>query len=389
MRDLTRCVKSPTVSTEGYASLTVPTHRASTITYPDGKAFAKRRERGLDGYTYGLSGTPTTRTLEAQIAELNGGVRALVVPSGLASISLVMLAVLRPGDRVLIPDNVYPPVVDLCANYLAARGIDHAFYDPMIGSGIGAMIDARTKLVWIETPGSGTMEVPDLPAIVAAAKAKGALVGCDNTWATPLLFKPLAHGVDFVAEALTKYVGGHSDLLLGSITVADLAHRAMLKDVIRPLGIGVSPDECALALRGIQTMGVRLAHAGRVAEKFARRLASATPVARVLHPALESCPGHEVWKRDFAGASGLFSVLLKPGLEARLEAGLSALKIFSIGASWGGTHSLMVPMAIDRKLSDTFKPENGTVLRFSIGLEDEEDLWAEISGLLETLGAIR
>ncbi len=387
MRDLTRCVKNPAVSTEGYASLTVPTHRASTITYPDGAAFARRRERGLDGYTYGLSGTPTTRTLEAQIAGLNGGERAVVVPSGLAAISLVMVAALRPGDRVLIPDNVYPPVVDLCVNYLAPRGIAHAVYDPMIGEGIAAMIDATTKLVWIETPGSGTMEVPDLPAITKAAKAKGALVGCDNTWATPLLFKPLAHGVDFASEALTKYVGGHSDLLLGSITVADLAHRAMLKDAIRPLGIGVSPDECALALRGIQTMGVRLAHAGRVAEAFARRLAAASPVARVLHPALDSCPGHAVWRRDFKGASGLFSVVLKPGLETKLEAALSGLKVFSIGASWGGTHSLLAPMAIDRKLSDAYAPGKGAVLRFSIGLEDEEDLWAEIDTIMRKLAA--
>ncbi len=385
MRDLTRCVKPPAISTEGYASLTTPTHRASTITYPDGKAFARRRERGADGYTYGLSGTPTTRTLEAQLAELNGAVRTLVVPSGLASISMVMLAVLKPGDRVLIPDNVYAPVVDLCANYLAPRGIDHAFYDPMAGAGVGDMIDARTKLVWIETPGTGTMEMPDVPAIARAAKAKGALVGCDNTWATPLLFKPLAHGVDFSSEALTKYVGGHSDLLLGSIAVADLKLRDLLKDAIRPLGLGVSPDECALALRGIQTMGVRLAHVGRVAEAFARRLATQAPVARVLHPALESCPGHAVWKRDFKGASGLFSIVLKPGFEARLDEALAALKLFSIGASWGGTHSLLIPMAVERRLSDAFAPGKGAVLRFNIGLEDEEDLWAEIAALMRTL----
>jgi cystathionine beta-lyase len=385
MRDLTNCVKPPAVSEEGYASLTVPTHRASTIVYPDGESFARRRERGTDGYTYGLHGTPTTRTLEAQITELQGGVRTLVVPSGLAAITVVFLAVLRPGDRVLLPDNSYAPIVSFCRDYLRPRGIDFAMYDPMTGAGIADLIDARTKLVWTESPGTGTMEVQDIPAIVRAAKAKGARVGCDNTWATPLLFKPLAHGVDFVSEALTKYVGGHSDLLLGSITVADLALRDALKDVTRAIGIGVAPDECALALRGIQTMGVRLAHVGRVAEKFARRLQTVAPVARVLHPALESCPGHEFWRRDFKGASGLFSVIVKPGSEARMSAALSNLKLFSIGASWGGTHSLIVPMAVERSLGDAIGLGRGTILRLSIGLEDEEDLWEEISALMATL----
>lgn len=387
MRDLTNCVKTPVISQEGYASLTVPTHRASTIVYPDATAFAKRHDRGPDGYTYGLHGTPTVRTLEAQLTALQGGVRTLVVPSGQAAVSLVMLAVLKPGDRVLIPDNVYPPVLSFCTQYLAPRGIEHDVYDPMVGAGIAAYIDARTKLVWIESPGSGTMEVQDVAAIAKAAKAKGALVGCDNTWATPLLFKPLEHGVDFVSEALTKYVGGHSDLLLGSITVGDLAHRDLVKGAVRAIGIGVSPDECALALRGIQTMGVRMAHVGRVAEDFARRLSSAAPVSRVLHPALASCPGHEFFKRDFRGASGLFSIVLKPGYEAALNKGMGALKVFSIGASWGGTHSLVVPMAIERKLSGEFRRENGAILRLSIGLEAEEDLWADIAALMATLEA--
>jgi cystathionine beta-lyase len=387
MRDLTTCVNPPAVSEEGYASLTTPTHRASTIVYPDAAAFAKRQQRGPDGYTYGLHGTPTTRTLEAQITALQGGARTLVVPSGQAAVSIVLLAVLKPGDKVLIPDNVYPPVLSFCADYLAPRGIAHALYDPMAGAGIADHIDAATKLVWIESPGSGTMEVQDVAAIARAAKAKGVLVGCDNTWATPLLFKPLEHGVDFVSEALTKYVGGHSDLLLGSITVGTLAHRDLVKGVTRALGIGVSPDECALALRGIQTMGVRLAHVGRVAEAFARRLADAAPVARVLHPALPTCPGHEFFKRDFKGASGLFSVVLKPGYEAALDKAMTDLKLFKIGASWGGTHSLAVPMAIDRKLGGAFGKGKGTILRFSIGLEDEQDLWADLSAMMATLAA--
>jgi cystathionine beta-lyase len=386
MRDLTQCVHHPAVSHEGFATLAVPTYRASTIVYDNAETFAARSSRGFDGYTYGLHGTPTTRTLEAQLTALHGGVRTVLVPSGQAAVTIVMLSFLMPGDRVLIPDHVYPPVRTFCRTYLQPRGIDFAVYDPLIGAGIADMIDGRTKLVWVESPGSGTMEVQDVSAIVAAAKAKGALVGCDNTWATPLLFKPLAHGADFAAEALTKYVGGHSDLLLGSITVADIALRQTLKETLRAFGVGVSPDEVALALRGIETMGVRLAHMGRVSEDFARRLQSSPVIDRVLHPALASCPGHEVWKRDFQGSSGVFSVVLKPGAEARLGPALTAMKVFAIGASWGGTRSLLVPMAV--KGDRTVNPwtDEGTVLRVSIGLEHPDDLWADLETLLAALG---
>jgi cystathionine beta-lyase len=385
MHDLTRCVHHPAVNADGYASLAVATHRASTIIYPDAETFAQRKYRGFDGYTYGLHGTPTTRTLEAQLSELHGGVRTVLVPSGQAAVTLVMMSFLLPGDKVLIPDHVYPPVRSFCADYLKPRGIDYGVYDPLIGAGIADLIDARTKLVWVESPGSGTMEVQDVPAIVKAAKAKGVLVGCDNTWATPLLFKPLAHGADFACEALTKYVGGHSDLLLGSITVADIALRQTMKETLRGMGVGVSPDECALALRGIETMGVRVAHMGKVSEEFARRLTKSSAVDMVLHPALPSCPGHEAWKRDIKGSSGVFSVVLKAGAEAHLNAALAALKVFAIGASWGGTRSLIAPMAV--KDDRTVKPwtHEGTILRISIGLEDPDDLWNDLDALLAVL----
>ena len=390
MHDATLCVHHPAVSEEGYASLAVPTHRASTIVYPDAASFANRKDRGFDGYTYGLHGTPTTRTLEAQLSALHGGQRTMLVPSGQAAVTLVMLSVLMPGDRVLIPDHVYPPVRSFCRDYLAPRGIDFAVYDPLIGAGIADLIDERTRLVWVESPGSGSMEVQDIPAIAEAAKAKGALVGCDNTWATPLIFKPLAHGVDFAAEALTKYVGGHSDLLLGSITVAEKALWQRMKETVRALGIGVSPDECALALRGIETMGVRLAHMGRVSEDFAKRLQPSPAIERVLHPALPSCPGHTFWKRDMGRSSGVFSIVLKPVPEPVLEAALSALKVFAIGASWGGTRSLIAPMALggDRSITPWTAP--GATLRISIGLEDPDDLWSDLDRLLKALeGALR
>lgn len=385
MHDLTRCVHHPAVSSEGYASLAVPTHRASTIVYPDAATFSQRKYRGFDGYTYGLHGTPTTRTLEAQLSELHGGVRTVLVPSGQAAVTVVMLSFLLPGDRVLIPDHVYPPVRSFCEDYLRPRGIEYGVYDPLIGAGIADLIDQRTKLVWVESPGSGTMEVQDVPAIARAARAKGALVGCDNTWATPLLFKPLAHGADFACEALTKYVGGHSDLLLGSITVADIALRQKMKETLRGLGVGVSPDECALALRGIETMGIRLAHMGRVSEDFARRLTRSSAIEQVLHPALPSCPGHEVWGRDMKRSSGVFSVVLGPGAEANLDAALTALRVFAIGASWGGTRSLIAPMAVkeDRTVVPWTHP--GTVLRISIGLEDPDDLWNDLEALLFAL----
>lgn len=385
MHDLTRCVHHPAVDEQGYASLAVPTHRASTIVYPDAASFAARKDRGFDGYTYGLHGTPTTRTLEAQLTALHGGVRTVLVPSGQAAVAIVMLSVLMPGDKVLIPDHVYPPVRSFCDEYLKPRGIACGVYDPLLGAGIAGLIDEAVRLVWVESPGSGTMEVQDVPAIVRAAKAKGALVGCDNTWATPLLFKPLAHGADFACEALTKYVGGHSDLLLGSVTVADIALRQKLKEVLRGFGVGVSPDECQLALRGIETMGLRLAHMGRVSEDFARRLERSPAVARVLHPALPSCPGHAFWKRDIGRSSGLFSVVLKPVPDALLETGLSALRLFAIGASWGGTRSLVAPMALAGERSVNPWTEAGPVLRISIGLEDPDDLWSDLDALLATL----
>jgi cystathionine beta-lyase len=386
MQDLTRCVHHPVVSQDGFASLAVPTYRASTIVYPDARTFSARGKRGFDGYTYGLHGTPTTRTLEAQITELHGGVRTILVPSGQAAASMILLTFLMPGDKVLIPDNVYSPVRYFCNDYLKSRGIDYGVYDPLVGAGIASQIDERTRMVWIESPGSGTMEVADVPAIIQAAKARGVLTACDNTWATPLLFKPLAHGADFAVEALTKYIGGHSDLLLGSITVADIELRQRIKLVLRDMGIGVSPDEVALALRGIETMGVRLRHVGRVSEEFAAAVQQSPVVERVLHPALPSCPGHDVWRRDFGGSAGVFSVVLKPGAEDNLEQAMTELRIFAIGASWGGTRSLIATTAL--KEERTVKPwtSQGTVLRISIGLEDEQDLWRDLSEMLGKLG---
>jgi cystathionine beta-lyase len=385
MHDKTLCVKKPEVSHEGFASLATPTYRASTIVFPDAKSYADRKYRGPDGYSYGLHGTPTSRTLEAALTALEHGVRTALLPSGQAAVAVVLTTALMPGDTVLIPDNVYPPVTGFCRNYLEPRGIHHRIYDPMIGGGIAALMDPTVKLVWTESPGSTTMEIQDVPAIVAAAHAGGALVGCDNTWATPLHFKPLDHGVDFSIEALTKYVGGHSDLLMGSISVREIEQHRRLKDTMRMMGIGVSPDDCALVLRGLETLGVRLAHVSKVGEDFAQRLAGIVAPELVLHPALPHSAGHDIWKRDFAGASGVFSLVIPPHAEAALPDLLTAAEVFSIGASWGGTHSLLAPMSIASDRSLEGPVHRGTILRISIGLEDPRDLWRDLQPIAEAI----
>ncbi|RVV97595.1 cystathionine beta-lyase [Mesobaculum littorinae] len=385
MRDATLSVHHPAVSHDGYAALSVPTHRASTIVFDDAAAYASRGKRDLDGYSYGLHGTPTQRVLEAQLTALEGGARTVLMPSGQASIAVIFLTVLNPGDHVLIPDTAYPPVTNFCRDFLAPRGIDWTVYPPGIGARIAAMIRPETRLIWTESPGSTTMEVEDIPAIAAIARDRGILTGIDNTWATPLLFKPLAHGIDFSMQALTKYPGGHSDLLMGSVTVGDLDLRRRLRDTMRMLGLGVAPDAVALVLRGIETMAVRLAHVGRVATDLAQELHD-RGAGEVLFPALPTSPGHDLWARDFAGSSGLFSVVLPAGAEARLEAALDGLKVFAIGASWGGTRSLMAPMSVAQARRHDH-PRNGrTILRVNVGLEDPQDLRTDLAAFFDALG---
>ena len=385
MRDLTQVVHHPQVSEQGFASLAVPVYRASTIIFDSAQAYADRKDRGPDGYSYGLHGTPTTKMLEAQLSALEQADHSVILPSGQAAIAILFLTICQAGDEVLIPDNAYPAVRGFCEDYLAPRGIGHRIYDPMIGAAIGDMIGPSTRLIWTESPGSTSMEVGDLPAIAGAARARGVLTGCDNTWATPLLFKPLTIGIDVAMEALTKYVGGHSDLLLGSLSLRDRSWYERIRCTMRMLGIGVSPEDCALALRGIETMGVRIGHIGRISTDFAHRLQSMPAVAKVLHPALPDCSGHDHWKRDFAGASGVFSIVLEPGCNDALDTALGDLRVFAIGASWGGSRSLIAPMSLDRARTVTPWLHEGRLLRISIGLEDPADLWDDLSRLLTSL----
>ena len=385
MDDQTRCVTKESVDVDGFDSLSVPIHRASTIPFADAKAYASRFDRGPDGYTYGLYGTPTHRHLEQKLSALEGAERTLLVPSGQAAIALVMICLLKPGDTVLIPDSVYPPVRDFADQDLTGLDIQSAFYDPLDLDALAAAMNPSVKLIWVESPGSTSMEVQDLPGIVDIARRHNALVGCDNTWATPLLFKPLAHGADVCVEALSKYISGHSDLLMGSISLKDRTLGLNLKAALGRIGIGVSPDDCALALRGLETLPVRLSQSGDTALKLARWLADQPLVDHVRHPALPGCPGHDLWARDFAGAAGVFSAVLAPEAMPHVPAAFDALNIFRIGGSWGGTQSLLVPMTI--KENRTAVPWTGPnlILRASVGLESADALQRDLSAFLDDL----
>jgi cystathionine beta-lyase len=363
----------------------VGVHRASTIVFRDAAAYASRGERGHQGYSYGLYGTPTTRTLEAKLTALEGGAWTFLAPSGQAANTLAVLPFVAAGDRVLIVDTAYPPMRDFAETDLRRLGVEVDFFDPSSIDDLVRKMRDSTKLVWCESPGSTTMEIVDLPRIVAIAHARGALVGVDNTWATPLNFKPLAHGADIATEALTKFVSGHSDVLMGSITLKDAALIQPVRALVGRMGIGVSSDDASLVLRGFETLAVRLRHSDRVARNFARRIAAQPLVEDILHPALESFPGHALWARDFLGSTGVFSVTFTEAASEHVAAALDSLRLFAIGASWGGTRSLVAPMSVGRFRSATAWSGPDVILRLSIGLEDEDELWADLERFFSAL----
>lgn len=385
MQNETRCLIDEPVSHEGFDSLTVPIHRASTIRFRDAEAFSKRLQRGADGYVYGLYGTPTHRYLEKKITRLEAGVRTVLTPSGQAAITMAMLTVLGTGDQVLIPDTVYAPVRDFAQNELARMGVAVTFYNPCDLDVLEQSMTAATRLVWVESPGSITMEMQDVARIVELARAKGALVGCDNTWASPLNFRPLEHGADIVVEALSKHFGGHSDILLGSITVRDEDLGLRLKSALGRIGIGTSPDDCALVMRGIETLAVRMKQASESGLRFANWLATQPRVRAILHPALPGASGHDIWARDFAGSAGVFTVVFDDVASQNILAALDALELFSIGASWGGTKSLAAPIAMAGQRSATRWNGPEFVLRLNIGLEHPDDLKADLVRLLDAI----
>jgi cystathionine beta-lyase len=372
-----------------FGGLNVPVHHASTIAFPTVAAMRARDFKHDTGYTYGLYGTPTTMTLARRIASLKGASFCQIVPSGLAAIALVDLALLKAGDRLLLPDNVYNPSRELGSTLLAGLGIETLFYDPMDPASLAACMNDRTRLVWIETPGSVTMEVPDVPALVAIAKRHGALTAIDNTWAAGVLFRPFDHGFDVAVHALSKYPSGGSDVLMGSVTTRDPDLHQLFKSTNMRLGMGVAGDDCYLMLRGLATMELRLARSAETALALAHWLKARPEIAAVLHPAFADCPGHAVWQRDFSGASGLFSVIVDAAFaEARVDAMIDALQLFGIGFSWGGVHSLALPYRMGGASpvrSAARWPHAGILVRFYAGTEDARDLIADLEQAFERL----
>ena len=354
-------------------AVNVPVHRASTILFDSRAAMASAGAKPYGSPYYGRRGTPTQFGLQEAMAELEGGFRTILAPAGLSAVTLSILAFVEAGDHVLMNDNVYEPARKFCDNFLTRMGVTTSYYDPTIGAGVGDLVTARTKLVFTESPGSLTFEVQDIPAIARAAHAKGALVVMDNTWATPFFFKPFDHGVDVAVVAGTKYIVGHADAMLGLVTVA----REELWDPVFKthalLGLATSPDDAYLGARGLRTLGTRLKQHHASGLEVARWLEARPEVARVIHPGLESHPQHDLWARDFTGASGLFAFELKQAGPRALSAMLDDMQLFGMGYSWGGFESLLIPT--DPAPSRTAVPyEGGPMMRIHVGLEAPDDL---------------
>ncbi len=368
----------------GFAAFPTAIHHASTVLFQDVAALRAGNWQDKNGYTYGLHGTPTTFTLEARLAEIEGGTHCLLAPSGLAAIAMVDLALLKSGDDVLLPDNVYNPNREL-GNWLARDfGISARYYDPQIGSGIAALIQPNTQLIWTEAPGSVSMEVPDLPAICRAAHERGVLVALDNTWSAGIALRAFELGVDIVMQALTKYQSGGSDVLMGAVMTRDKALNHKIELAHMRLGLGVSADDVYLVLRGLATMKLRFDAHDAGARKVAAWLKARPEIGRVLHPAFADCPGHAIWQRDFSGAGGLFSVLFDARYsEAQTDRFVDSLRLFKIGYSWGGANSLCVPYRIQTMRHGW--TDAGQLVRFNIGLEDPADLIADLEQALLTL----
>ncbi|BBD37314.1 cystathionine beta-lyase [Aminobacter sp. Y103A] len=359
-----------------------PVVHASTVLFPNAATMAGRAQK----YTYGTRGTPTSDALCHAIDELEGSAGTIAVPSGLAAVTIPLLGFLSSGDHILITDSVYFPTRHFADTMLKRLGVEVDYYDPHVGAGISALIKPNTKVVFTESPASNTFEIQDIPAIAKAAHAAGAIVMMDNTWATPLYFKALDFGVDVTIHAATKYPAGHSDVLSGTVS-ANAACWPKLHDAYVTLGCCAGPDDVYQVLRGLRTMGVRLAHHQKSTLEIARWLEGKAGVARVLHPGLESHPDHQLFKRDFSGSSGIFSVVLKGGGTEKAHAFLDALEIFGLGYSWGGYESLAVQVSLaDRKIANG--PYEGPILRLQIGLEDVADLKEDIAAGLAAANAV-
>ena len=359
-----------------FNGLTTPVYRGSTVIFDSQEKVSDDWQHVENGYSYGLYGTPTTLELAARIATIEGAHRTFIVPGGQAAIALVYMAFCKAGSHALVPFSAYGPNREMAEGILRDFSVEVEAYDPLIGTDISRFIRDNTTLIWCESPGSVTMEVQDVPAIVAAAHSRNVSVALDNTYAAGVLFDAFAHGVDISIQALTKYVGGHSDLLLGSVSARDSKAYDVLGSVYRQLGLAVSPDDCSLALRGLQTLAVRLDHLEKSTLIVAQWLAEHAKIATVFHPALPTCPGHAQWQRDFKGSASVFSFLFSDDVAPQEVVGfLNALEIFKIGLSWGGVNSLAVVYPnLDRPGQDF----GGRLVRLNIGLESSDDLIADL-----------
>lgn len=371
-----------TVAQRGFVN--PPVVRGSTVLYPTAEDLHAHRGE----FQYGRHGTPTTKALQEALMALEGAQCAGVglTPSGVAAISTALLAVLQSGDHLLVIDSVYRPTRNLCDSLLKRFGIETTYFDPLVGAGIEALFKPNTKAVLVEAPGSQSFEMPDIPAIAAVAHRRNALVIDDNTWATPFYHRSLDQGVDISLQAATKYIGGHSDIMFGTISANEKTWPA-ISEAIRLLGVCAGPDDVFLALRGLRTLAVRLAHHQQSGLEMARWFAARPEVLRVLHPALENDPGHAIWKRDFTGATGLFSIVLKPAPQQAVDALLDTLKLFGMGYSWGGFESLVIPFdCTSYRTATTWNP-GGPALRFHIGLEHLDDLKADLTSGFKAFNA--
>jgi cystathionine beta-lyase len=380
----TALVHSDYTPPAGFAAIPPGIHHASTVLFSNVAALRARNWQDKTSYTYGLHGTPTSFTLEARLAEIEGGSHCLLAPSGLAAIAMLDLALLKSGDDVLIPDNVYNPNREL-GNWLTRDfGISARYYDPLIGAGIGALIQPNTRLIWTEAPGSVSMEVPDLRAICQAAHDRGVTVALDNTWAAGIALRAFDLGVDIVMQALTKYQSGGADVLMGAVITRDRELHRKLEVAHMRLGMGVGMDDVYLVLRNLPTLKLRFDAHDAGGRTVAAWLKGRPEISKVLHPAFPDCPGHEHWQRDFTGAGGLFSVLFAARYsEEQTDRFIDSLKLFKIGYSWGGPGSLCVPYRIQTMRKNW--QDKGQLVRFNVGLEDPQDLIADIEQALRTL----
>jgi cystathionine beta-lyase len=392
MKDATRATHAGRRPHENHGVVNPPVYHASPILSP---TLAALREldavEDADGTTYGVHGTPGTFAFEEAVAALEGGFRTRLASTGLLACAAPLLCYLSAGDHLLMVDTCYGPTRRFCNKMLKRMGIETTFYDPLIGGAIRDLIRPETKVVFTESPGSLTFEVQDIPAIVAEAKQRGCIVMMDNTWASPLYFKPLEHGVDVSINAVTKYISGHSDLVMGAVTTTEQAYPP-LREGWKQMGLNGSPDDTYLAMRGLRTLAVRMPQHWKNGLILAEWLAGRTEVAEVLHPALPGAPGHDLWKRDFLGASSLFGYVLHPEFssEAQLAALHDGLELFGMGASWGGFESLMKPSKIPYGAIFWPRPgrPQGQLIRIHAGLEDTGDLIADLDAGFARMGRV-